>query len=355
MKKIFAALTALVASVASGATSIPVPLLSGAGSSVGQAIVSTGATSAPAWASIPISGLSSIAANTVLANGTGASAPPAAFAMPGCSNASNALNWTTSTGFGCNTSINAATLGGTSAASYALLASPTFTGTPAAPTATAGTNSTQLATTAFVATSFAPLASPALSGVPTTPTASATTNTTQIASTAMVNSAITGGSLAGSFTTLNASGLISPTSTIGIKGTSTNDNAQAGSIGECIPTGCGPTSTTGTSMSTNTPTNCTSVPLTAGQWLVWGEVLFQPSAVLGQILAGISTTSATTPALGLSQSLATSFTSANNQAIAAPAQILKLASTTTVYMIGLASITSGTLTCNGYIYATRMR
>jgi len=34
--------------------------------------------------------------------------------------------------------------------SYALLASPTFTGTPAAPTATAGTNTTQLATTAFV-------------------------------------------------------------------------------------------------------------------------------------------------------------------------------------------------------------
>jgi hypothetical protein len=33
---------------------------------------------------------------------------------------------------------------------YALLASPTFTGTPAAPTAGAGTNTTQLATTAFV-------------------------------------------------------------------------------------------------------------------------------------------------------------------------------------------------------------
>ena len=34
---------------------------------------------------------------------------------------------------------------------YAPLASPTFTGTPAAPTATSGTNTTQLATTAFVA------------------------------------------------------------------------------------------------------------------------------------------------------------------------------------------------------------
>jgi hypothetical protein len=35
---------------------------------------------------------------------------------------------------------------------FALLASPTFTGTPAAPTASAGTNTTQLATTAFVQT-----------------------------------------------------------------------------------------------------------------------------------------------------------------------------------------------------------
>ena len=42
-----------------------------------------------------------------------------------------------------------ATMGG------APLASPTFTGTPAAPTATAGTNTTQLATTAFVTTAVA--------------------------------------------------------------------------------------------------------------------------------------------------------------------------------------------------------
>ena len=38
---------------------------------------------------------------------------------------------------------------------YAKLASPTFTGTPKAPTATAGTNTTQIATTAFVTTAVA--------------------------------------------------------------------------------------------------------------------------------------------------------------------------------------------------------
>ena len=42
--------------------------------------------------------------------------------------------------------------------SLAPLANPTFTGTPAGPTATAGTNTTQVATTAFVATAVAALA-----------------------------------------------------------------------------------------------------------------------------------------------------------------------------------------------------
>jgi hypothetical protein len=51
--------------------------------------------------------------------------------------------------------INATSLGGTAAASYAPLASPTFSGTPAVPTATAGTNTTQAASTAFVAAATA--------------------------------------------------------------------------------------------------------------------------------------------------------------------------------------------------------
>lgn len=74
--------------------------------------------------------------------------------------------------------------------------SPTFTGTPLAPTATAGTSTTQLATTAFVAAAIAvedaivalkaPLASPALTGTPTAPTAAVDTSTTQLATTAFV-------------------------------------------------------------------------------------------------------------------------------------------------------------------------
>ena len=59
-------------------------------------------------------------------------------------------------------------------AACAPLASPTFTGTPAAPTAAAGTNTTQLATTAFVNTIFA--APPAIGN--TTPAAGSFTTLT---------------------------------------------------------------------------------------------------------------------------------------------------------------------------------
>jgi len=77
-------------------------------------------------------------------------------------------------------------------ATYSPIFSPTFTGVPAAPTAAAGTNTTQLATTAFVTTADnlkANLASPTFTGVPAAPTAAAGTNTTQLATTAFVTTA----------------------------------------------------------------------------------------------------------------------------------------------------------------------
>jgi hypothetical protein len=97
--------------------------------------------------------------------------------------------------------------------SYAPLASPTFTGVPLAPTATTGTNTTQIATTAFVqntVANYAPLYNAALTGTPTVPTATAGTSTTQIASTAFV---------AASFAPLNSPAFTNtptaPTATIG--------------------------------------------------------------------------------------------------------------------------------------------
>jgi hypothetical protein len=93
------------------------------------------------------------------------------------------------------TATNSNQLGWVAAASYALLASPTFTGTPTLPTGsigvtqTAGNSTTALATTAFVTTADnlkANLASPALTGDPVAPTPLTADNDTSIATTAYV-------------------------------------------------------------------------------------------------------------------------------------------------------------------------
>lgn len=102
----------------------------------------------------------------------------------------------------------------------ALLASPTFTGVPAAPTAASGVSTTQIATTAYVMNALggaeggvisfngragavtltagditgaggAILVSPAFTGNPTAPTQLATDSSTRIATTAFVDSVIT--------------------------------------------------------------------------------------------------------------------------------------------------------------------
>lgn len=88
----------------------------------------------------------------------------------------------------------------------ALFASPAMTGSPTAPTQTAADNSTNLATTAFIATALAsytttaalttllaakaPLASPILTGTPTAPTAAVGTNTNQLATMAALINAL---------------------------------------------------------------------------------------------------------------------------------------------------------------------
>lgn len=76
---------------------------------------------------------------------------------------------------------------------YAAAADAALTGTPVAPTATAGTNTTQVATTAFVSTAVgakANLASPTFTGTPAAPTATAGTDTTQVATTSFVTTAV---------------------------------------------------------------------------------------------------------------------------------------------------------------------
>lgn len=88
--------------------------------------------------------------------------------------------------------------------------SPTFTGTPTAPTPATNDNSQKLATTAYVqAQSFAPLNSPGFTGNPTAPTQATGNNSTRLATTAFVQTALSLTNLAGYFTqSLGTSGYI---------------------------------------------------------------------------------------------------------------------------------------------------
>lgn len=108
------------------------------------------------------------------------------------------------------------------------LASPSFTGTPLAPTPTTADNTTKIATTAYVKsnlTAYAPLASPAFTGVPTTPTAAPGTNTTQIASTAFVTAAVTAAS-GGTYAPLDSPAFTgTPTAPTALAGTNTTQLA----------------------------------------------------------------------------------------------------------------------------------
>lgn len=131
----------------------------GPSGTAGLPLLSGGATANPSFATLGLSALTGITANSVVANATGSSAAPTAVAMPSCSTSSSALQWTNGTGFVCNTSINATSLGGNAANTFAPLASPALAGTPTAPTATAGTNTTQVSTTAFVQSAISGMSS----------------------------------------------------------------------------------------------------------------------------------------------------------------------------------------------------
>lgn len=87
---------------------------------------------------------------------------------------------------------------GVSTAGLAPINSPALTGTPTAPTASSGTNTTQIATTAMVQAAitaglsgYALLASPIFVGSPTAPTPAANNNSLRLATTAYVDRATT--------------------------------------------------------------------------------------------------------------------------------------------------------------------
>jgi hypothetical protein len=143
---------------------------------------------------------------------------------------------------------------------------------------------------------------------------------------------------------------IQPTYPGGIIGNKTGSNVTAGSVGEYLSN-----STSGTSMTTNTSANCTSLPLTAGDWDVSGSIQFNPagSTTVASIFSGISTTSATLGSLGSLSTLAATLTTGISQIQSTPVFRVNVSGSTTVFLVGQASFGTSTMTCNGFIEARR--
>lgn len=310
MRKLIAVFLALFAGATMAATTTPVQLLSPTGSTAGQAIVSSGPSAVPTWGAVSSSALAPIAANRVLGNFTGSSAAPAAFAVPSCSTANSALQYTTSTGLSCGTAF-ALTSGNLSQ----------FASTTSAQLAGVLSDETGTGVAVFSA-------SPTFTGT--------------------VNAAA-----------LTATGAITPSQTAGIVGTTTNNNANSGSVGEfVVNTG------TGVAVSSGVAANCTSISLTAGDWEVSGMLATFPAGgtTTSIIVGGISTASATfqnvtagPPAVinGFIHSSAVPAGSQYNATV--PETRVSVASTTNVYLVHQVTFAVSTMQVGCQIRARRVR
>jgi hypothetical protein len=149
------------------------------------------------------------------------------------------------------------------------------------------------------------------------------------------------------------------TSGKGILGTTTNNSADTGVVGEYLVS---TVSNSTVSLTTNTAANITSLSLTAGDWDVVGNLQLGTAATtnLAYWYSTISTSSGT---------LATSSVAASNVAsptggtvfgenaftLLSPTVRISLSATTTVYLVAQAGFTVSTLTAGGTIRARRIR
>lgn len=174
------------------------------------------------------------------------------------------------------------------------------------------------------------------------------------------------GAFAATFTFTNTTSVTFPTSgtlltsaqpTINqpnIVGTTTNDNAAAGSVGEFVSSVI--SSGAGVSLTSNVVRNITSISLTAGDWDISGNVSMIFTSTAGIGWAWSSTTSATLPDASLYSGLEFNGGSAQGVGgITIPPLRLSLAVTTTVYLSVQPEFAAGTATGCGGIYARRRR
>lgn len=142
-------------------------------------------------------------------------------------------------------------------------------------------------------------------------------------------------------------------STSGIIGTTTNNNAAAGSVGEFVSSTV--TSGSPVSLSNNTPTNITSISLTAGDWDVYGNGVALFLGNSSKTIAWVSSTSATLPADDSVFQITAVVVGACAQAIGISPRRFSLSGTTTIYLSMEVTFSTSTTTGYGNLFARRVR
>lgn len=150
----------------------------------------------------------------------------------------------------------------------------------------------------------------------------------------------------------------SPT-TNGVIGTTTNDSASSGYVGEFISSVISQASAV--SLTNNTSRSITSISLTAGDWDVYGNISLNggSTTILNYYSCWVNASGSTPdPSLWAGQSYGASGLAvfAENQiGDTAPYVRISLASTTPIFLGIIAGFTTSTCTACGGIYARRVR
>lgn len=153
----------------------------------------------------------------------------------------------------------------------------------------------------------------------------------------------------------------SPSTTSGIIGTTTNNDAASGSVGEYVTSNIPVASAI--TLSSGAGTNITTISLTAGDWDVFGNISFggDTNTVVGFTLAGSSIVSQTFPdasqyaSSGFGSPGILAFANSTRIGLPIPTTRLSLSGTTTVYLVADMLFSVGAGTACGTLSARRRR
>ncbi len=154
-------------------------------------------------------------------------------------------------------------------------------------------------------------------------------------------------------------GTLAVTGATTLTGTTTNDNAAAGKVGEFISASVAQAGAV--ALTSGVGADVTSVSLTAGDWDVFANVFFNPNASTPttNIQAWIHTVSATQPTIPNGGAYLNMpklpYSNDGNFGFSVGRMRISLAATTTVYLSTIATFTVSTNAAYGFLGARRVR